>query len=77
MIRMNRVYSEPSSRDGLRILVDRFWPCGVSKERDRIVAWRKDFAPSASLRKWFARKPRRSKLQMFSLALCLKTVHPP
>lgn len=59
MIRIKRVYSEPSARDGLRILVDRVWPRGISKERARIVWWRKDLAPTTSLRKWFGHKPAR------------------
>ena len=59
MIRIKRVYSEPSARDGVRILVDRVWPRGVSKERARIVEWRKDLAPTTSLRKWFGHEPAR------------------
>jgi uncharacterized protein YeaO (DUF488 family) len=54
MIRIKRVYREPNSRDGIRILVDRIWPRGISKEQARIAAWRKDLAPSSSLRKWEA-----------------------
>jgi uncharacterized protein YeaO (DUF488 family) len=57
MIRIKRVYSEPSERDGIRILVDRVWPRGFSKQRARIDAWRKDLAPSAPLRKWFGHDP--------------------
>ena len=59
MIRIKRVYSEPSARDGVRILVDRVWPRGISKERARIVEWRKDLAPTTSLRKWFGHEPAR------------------
>lgn len=59
MIRIKRVYREPSLRDGVRILIDRVWPRGISKERARIVEWRKDVAPSTSLRKWFGHKPAR------------------
>ena len=59
MIRIRRVYSEPSSRDGVRILVDRVWPRGISKERARIIQWRKDLAPTTSLRKWFGHEPAR------------------
>jgi len=51
MIRIKRAYSEPSPRDGVRILVDRIWPRGINKERARIVEWRKDLAPTTSLRK--------------------------
>ena len=57
MTRIKRVYSEPSPRDGVRILVDRVWPRGISKERAHIVEWRKDLAPSTSLRKWFGHEP--------------------
>lgn len=57
MTHIKRVYSESSSRDGMRILVDRVWPRGISKKRARIVEWRKDLAPSTSLRKWFGHEP--------------------
>ena len=59
MIRIKRAYSEPSPRDGRRILVDRVWPRGITKERARIVEWRKDLAPTTSLRKWFGHDPAR------------------
>ena len=59
MIRIKRVYSEASRRDGLRILVDRVWPRGITKHRAHIVEWRKDLAPTASLRRWFGHKPAR------------------
>ena len=57
MIRIKRVYSEPSLEDGVRILIDRIWPRGVSKERARIDTWRKELAPSTALRKWFGHDP--------------------
>ena len=57
MIGIKRVYSEPSARDGARILVDRVWPRGFSKERARIDEWRKGLAPSTGLRKWFGHDP--------------------
>ena len=53
MTRIKRVYSEPSSKDGVRILVDRVWPRGIRKEQACITEWRKDLAPTTSLRKWF------------------------
>ncbi len=59
MIRIKRVYSEPTPRDGMRILVDRVWPRGISKERAHITEWRKDLAPSTALRKWFGHEPAR------------------
>lgn len=57
MIRIKRAYRESSPRDGLRILVDRVWPRGITKERARIVEWRKALAPTTSLRKWFGHDP--------------------
>ena len=53
MVLIKRAYSKYSPRDGTRILVDRVWPRGITKERARIVEWRKDLAPATSLRKWF------------------------
>ena len=57
MLQAKRIYSEPSQRDGLRILVDRMWPRGVSKNKARIHDWRKELAPSTALRQWFAHDP--------------------
>ena len=57
MIRVKRIYSEAQRQDGIRILVDRVWPRGFSKERARIDEWRKDLAPSTALRKWFGHDP--------------------
>ena len=59
MTRIKHVYREPSSRDGVRILVDRVWPRGISKERARVVEWRKDLAPTTTLRTWFGHEPAR------------------
>jgi uncharacterized protein YeaO (DUF488 family) len=53
MMRTKRVYDEPSKGDGFRILVDRLWPRGLSKDRARIDLWLKEVAPSDALRKWF------------------------
>ena len=53
-VRVKRAYSEPANSDGFRILVDRFWPRGLSKERARVDLWPKEIAPSEGLRKWFA-----------------------
>lgn len=58
-VRIKRVYDEPASDDGVRILVDRVWPRGVSKEQAHLDAWRKDLAPSAELRKWFGHDPKK------------------
>ena len=56
MIALKRIYSEPRKRDGYRILVDRVWPRGVTKKEAHIAEWRKDLAPSTSLRRWFGHK---------------------
>ena len=52
-IRIKRVYEAPSSEDGTRILVDRLWPRGLSKDKANIDTWMKDIAPSNELRQWF------------------------
>lgn len=57
MIPLKRVYDEPSQQDGLRILVERLWPRGVSKEKAAVDLWLKDLAPSTELRKWFGHDP--------------------
>lgn len=54
---IKRVYDPPSSSDGLRILVDRLWPRGLSKDIARIKVWMKDIAPSDELRKWYHARP--------------------
>ncbi len=59
MIRVKRVYDAPDNNDGLRILVDRLWPRGLSKERAAVDLWLKDLAPSEALRKWFGHDPER------------------
>ncbi len=48
-----RIYDEPASEDGIRVLVDRLWPRGVSKYRARIDEWCREIAPSTELRKWY------------------------
>lgn len=59
MIRIKRAYQPVSDMDGYRILVDRLWPRGVSKERLKVDLWLKEIAPSNELRKWFAHDPGR------------------
>jgi uncharacterized protein YeaO (DUF488 family) len=59
MIRVKRVYDPPSADDGLRVLVDRLWPRGLSKERASVSLWLKEIAPSAELREWFGHDPAR------------------
>ena len=56
MIRIKRIYEAPSKDDGSRVLIDRLWPRGVSKEKAKIDLWFKDIAPSDVLRKWFGHK---------------------
>jgi uncharacterized protein YeaO (DUF488 family) len=58
-LEIKRVYDEPSRADGTRILVDRLWPRGLSKERARVDLWLKDIAPSTDLRKWFSHDPKK------------------
>jgi uncharacterized protein YeaO (DUF488 family) len=58
-IRLKRAYEPPQRGDGLRVLVDRLWPRGVSKEAARIDLWLKEIAPSTALRKWFHHDPAR------------------
>ena len=57
MIRTKRVYDAPSSEDGRRILVDRLWPRGLTREAARLDEWRRDLAPSPELRVWFGHDP--------------------
>lgn len=59
MLRIKRIYDAPEATDGYRILVDRLWPRGVSKERAALDLWLKDIAPSPDLRTWFGHKPDR------------------
>lgn len=54
---LKRVYDEPASSDGTRVLVDRLWPRGLSKERAHVDIWLKEIAPSNELRKWFSHDP--------------------
>lgn len=58
-IRIKRVYKQPDKHDGRRILVDRLWPRGLTKEKASVDLWLKDIAPSAELRKWFGHDPGR------------------
>lgn len=58
-IQIKRVYDEPSAGDGTRVLVDRLWPRGVSKENARLDAWLKQIAPSPELRRWWNHDPAR------------------
>ena len=57
MIQLRRAYEPPSAKDGLRVLVDRLWPRGLTKEKAAVDLWLKDVAPSTQLRKWFGHDP--------------------
>lgn len=54
MIKLKRIYEQSSKNDGFRILVDRLWPRGVSKEDAEIDLWLKEIAPGDELRKWYS-----------------------
>lgn len=56
-IKLKRAYEKPGPEDGLRILVERLWPRGISKEDAKVYAWMKDVAPSNELRKWYGHDP--------------------
>ena len=58
-VRVRRVYDQPTADDGVRVLVDRVWPRGLSKDRARVDQWSKQVAPSTELRKWYAHEPDR------------------
>ncbi len=58
-IRLKRAYEPASPADGYRVLVDRLWPRGVSKQRAMLDDWQKELAPSTELRQWFGHEPRR------------------
>lgn len=59
MIRIKRIYDKKSRDDGYRILIDRLWPRGMTKEEAGVDLWLKDISPSAALRKWFAHDPKK------------------
>jgi len=53
MMQIKRVYENPAKQDGFRVLVDRLWPRGLTKEKAHVDLWMKEIAPSDELRKWF------------------------
>jgi uncharacterized protein YeaO (DUF488 family) len=59
MIHLKRVYDAPAAGDGTRVLVERLWPRGLTRERAAVDLWLKDVAPSPELRKWFGHDPAR------------------
>lgn len=52
-MRIKRIYEDPAGEDGYRVLVDRIWPRGVSKQKAKLDEWLKEVGPSTELRKWF------------------------
>jgi uncharacterized protein YeaO (DUF488 family) len=56
-IALKRAYDEPAESDGTRVLVERLWPRGLSKERAHIDLWLKEIAPSTELRRWYGHEP--------------------
>lgn len=56
-IRIKRIYEDPAKDDGYRLLVDRVWPRGMTKEHAHIDEWDKEIGPSTELRKWFGHEP--------------------
>jgi uncharacterized protein YeaO (DUF488 family) len=59
MIRIKWVYDQASEEDGFRILVDRLWSRGMSKDKTKVDLWSKEVAPSDDLRKWFSHDPQK------------------
>jgi uncharacterized protein YeaO (DUF488 family) len=59
MVRLKRAYDLPSRQDGFRILVERLWPRGLTKEKAKIDLWLKEIAPSPGLRRWFGHDPKK------------------
>jgi uncharacterized protein YeaO (DUF488 family) len=58
-LRLKRAYEPAAPEDGMRILVDRLWPRGISKEKASLDEWEKEIAPSTELRQWFGHDPER------------------
>jgi uncharacterized protein YeaO (DUF488 family) len=58
-VRIKRIYEPAGRSDGMRVLVDRLWPRGISRFDAQIALWLKDVAPSTELRRWFGHKPER------------------
>jgi len=58
-IAIKRAYDKPSPQDGVRILIDRLWPRGVSKAKLKVDAWPRELTPSTALRKWYGHEPSR------------------
>ncbi len=74
-VQVKRAYDPPSAADGYRVLVDRLWPRGVSKEELKLSEWMKEIAPSAELRKWYGHEP--EKWPEFRQRYCRELTKPP
>jgi uncharacterized protein YeaO (DUF488 family) len=59
VIKIKRIYEQPSKEDGFRILVDRLWPRGISKDKARIDLWLREIGPSDDVRNWFSHDPKK------------------
>ena len=59
MIKLKRIYDRPAKSDGMRVLVERLWPRGLTKEKATVDWWIKDIAPSPELRKWYGHDPQK------------------
>jgi len=57
MIKVKRIYDAPAAGDGFRVLVDRLWPRGLSKEKAKVDLWLKEISPSNELRQWYGHDP--------------------
>lgn len=79
-VTVKRVYEEPARSDGTRLLVDRLWPRGLSKDRAAVDKWLRDLSPSDALRKWFHARPtawsvfRRRYLKELALPECAQAL---
>jgi uncharacterized protein YeaO (DUF488 family) len=58
-VRLKRAYDPPAASDGYRVLIDRLWPRGISRDRAKLDGWEKELAPSTELRRWFGHDPTR------------------
>lgn len=77
LLRIKRIYDPPSEEDGKRILVDRLWPRGVSREKAKVDIWLKEIAPSQELRKWYCHIPEKHEefRNLYELELSNDSVH--
>jgi uncharacterized protein YeaO (DUF488 family) len=73
-VRVRRVYDKANDQDGVRVLVDRIWPRGISKAKAALDEWCKDVTPSTELRKWYSHDP--AKFEEFTRRYCAELEHP-